>query len=308
MKSKAASQFVELKPGSKPAKSRYPVVLGYGFRPFFLLAGIHAAIAIPLWILALHGIDLPRTALPAPVWHAHEMLFGFIAAAMAGFLLTAVPSWTNQRGYAGAPLAALVLLWLAGRVVMTIPLGLPPLWAGIVDLAFLPALALMLLPALLRSGNRRNLVFIGLLALLFASNLHFHLNAANSIAPLFMGLNAMSAALKQLGNDIRIRRFQPLDRAALVAVAGVLLVDLVLPGGVYAAFMAAVAALLLALQLGQWQGHRASCMPIVWVLHVGFAWLPVSLSRWRSSRQPCSARPFRPPPGCTRSPWARWPP
>jgi uncharacterized protein involved in response to NO len=294
MKSKAASQFVELKPGSKPAKSRYPVVLGYGFRPFFLLAGIHAAIAIPLWILALHGIDLPRTALPAPVWHAHEMLFGFIAAAMAGFLLTAVPSWTNQRGYAGAPLAALVLLWLAGRVVMTIPLGLPPLWAGIVDLAFLPALALMLLPALLRSGNRRNLVFIGLLALLFASNLHFHLNAANSIAPLFMGLNAMmfvltllagrvvpaftSAALKQLGNDIRIRRFQPLDRAALVAVAGVLLVDLVLPGGVYAAFMAAVAALLLALQLGQWQGHRASCMPIVWVLHVGFAWLPVSLA------------------------------
>jgi hypothetical protein len=156
---------------------------------------------------------------------------------MAGFLLTAVPSWTNQRGYAGAPLAALVLLWLAGRVVMSIPLGLAPLWAGIIDLAFLPALALMLLPALLRSGNRRNLVFIGLLALLFASNLHFHLNAANSIAPLFMGLNAMmfvltllggrvvpaftSAALKQLGNDIRIRRCRRVTAGAAAGpVAG----------------------------------------------------------------------------------------
>lgn len=273
---------------------RYPVVLAYGFRPFFLLAGIHAAIAIPLWIAVLHGFDLPSTVLPAQIWHVHEILYGFIAAAMAGFLLTAVPSWTGQRGYAGAPLAGLVVLWLAGRVAMTVPLGLSPLWAGVIDLAFLPALALTLLPALLRSGNRRNLVFIGLLALLFASNLHFHLNGANANAPLFLGLNAMmllvsllggrilpaftSAALKQLGDDVRIRRYQPLDRAALAAVVGLLLVDLVVADSNYAAVMAAVAAVLLAAQLGQWQGYRTASMPIVWVLHVAYAWLPISLA------------------------------
>ncbi len=293
MKPRAPRNFVQLKPESEPAAVNYPAVLAYGFRPFFLLAGIHAAIAIPLWIAFLHGLDLPLPVLVAPVWHAHEMLYGFIAAAMAGFLLTAVPSWTNRRGYAGAPLAGLALLWLAGRVAMTIPMGLSPLWAGLIDLAFLPALALTILPALLRSGNRRNLAFIGLLGLLFASNLHFHLNGAAATGPLFLGLNAMlilvtmlggrivpaftSAGLKQLGLDTRIRRYQPLDRAALVAVVGVLLVDLAVPDSLYAAVMAAVAACLLGAQLSQWQTHRTLRVPLVWVLHVAFLWLPTAL-------------------------------
>ncbi len=294
MKPQAPHNPAQLKSKPEPATANYPAVLTYGFRPFFLLAGIHAAIAIPLWIAVLHGFDLSPTLLPAPVWHAHEMLYGFIAAAMAGFLLTAVPSWTNRRGYAGAPLAALVLLWLAGRVAMTVPLGLSPLWAALIDLAFIPGLALTILPALLRSGNRRNLAFIGLLALLFASNLHFHLSAAAEVSPLLLGLNAMlflvsllggrmvpaftSAGLKQLGIDTRIRRYQPLDRAALFAVAGVLLLDLVFPASLYAAVMALVAAILLAAQLSQWQGHRTLRMPIVWVLHVAFAWLPICLA------------------------------
>ncbi|MCP4286786.1 MAG: NnrS family protein, partial [Gammaproteobacteria bacterium] len=138
MKPRAPHNLAQLKSEPEPATANYPAVLAYGFRPFFLLAGIHAAIAIPLWIALLHGFDLSPTLLPAPVWHAHEMLYGFIVAAMAGFLLTAVPSWTNRRGYAGAPLAALVLLWLAGRVAMTVPLGLSPLWAAVIDLAFIP--------------------------------------------------------------------------------------------------------------------------------------------------------------------------
>jgi uncharacterized protein involved in response to NO len=294
MKSQAPPRVVQLNSDPNPVTSNYPAVLAYGFRPFFLLAGIHAAIAIPLWIAVLRGFDLPRTLLPAPVWHAHEMLYGFIAAAMAGFLLTAVPSWTNRRGYAGAPLAVLVLVWLAGRVAMTLPLGLSPLWAGVIDLAFLPLLALTILPALLRSGNRRNLAFIGLLGLLFASNLHFHLDGAVALRPLLLGMNAMlflvamlggrivpaftSAALKELGIAARIRRYQPLDRAALFAVVGVLLVDLALPDSIYAAVTAAVAAALLAAQLSQWQGHRTLRMPIVWVLHVGYAWLPICLA------------------------------
>jgi uncharacterized protein involved in response to NO len=254
---------------------------------------MHAVIAIPLWIALLHGQTLARTALPSHVWHAHEMLFGFVAAAVAGFLLTAVPSWTSRRGYAGTPLAGLVLLWLAGRVVMTVPLGLLPLWTAIIDLAFVPVLGLTILSALLRSGNRRNFVFIGLLALLFVSNLHFHVNGAANSGPLLLGFNTMlflltmlggrivpaftSAALKQRGDDVRIRRYQFSDRMALLAVGCIVVVDLLLPSGFLAAAVAVIAAVLLGLQLVNWQGHRTLRVPIVWVLHVGYAWLPICL-------------------------------
>ena len=272
----------------------YNAILGYGFRPFFLLAGLHATFAIPLWIVLLQGADMAQMPLPAQTWHAHEMLFGFITAAVSGFLLTAIPSWTNRRGYAGAPLAALVTAWLLGRIAMTAPLGLPPWLGAVLDLAFLPLLVFMVLPALLRSGNRRNLIFIGLLALLFASNLYFHLQGGASTAPLLLGLNVMlfmltmlggrivpaftSAGLKQRGLDVRIRRFQPLDRAVLLAAGAVLVFDLFVAGSRFAGLVAALAAALLAAQLAQWQGLRTRQVPLLWVLHLGYGWLPACLA------------------------------
>lgn len=294
MKSQLPHNLVRHNSETERNATVYPAVLAYGFRPFFLLAGIHASIAIPLWVAMLEGLDLAGLALPAHVWHAHEMLFGFVAAAVAGFLLTAVPSWTNRRGYAGAPLAGLVLLWIAGRAVTTIPMDLSPLWIAVIDLAFVPMLALTILPALVRSGNRRNLVFIGLLALLFASNLHFHLSGAVATGPLLLGMNVMffmltmlggrivpaftSAALKQQGLEAQIRRYQPLDKAVLIGVGGVLVVDLVFPNGSLALLVAVVTALLLCVQLSKWQGHRTLKMPIIWVLHAAYMWLPMCLA------------------------------
>jgi uncharacterized protein involved in response to NO len=269
-------------------------IFAYGFRPFFLLAAIHAALVIPFWVALLNGLDLGQPPLPALAWHAHEMLYGFVAAAIAGFLLTAVPSWTGRRGYAGAPLVLLVLAWLAGRVAMSLPLGLSPIWLAVIDLAFLPLLAMTLIPALIRAGNRRNLALIGLLALLFAANLAFHLDGAASSAALMPGFTVMlfmltllggrmvpvftSSALKQRGFDIRIRRYQPLDSAVLIAVALVALVEVLMPPGLFAAGAAGIAAILLAAQLCRWQGHRTLREPIVWVLHVAYAWLPVCLA------------------------------
>ncbi|MFT5218470.1 MAG: hypothetical protein ACI9LO_003424 [Planctomycetota bacterium] len=92
----------------------WPAVLGYGFRPFFLPAAIHAVIAMSGWLIILQGFGSFTSPIPFPAWHEHEMLYGFIVAAMAGFLLTAVPSWTGSRGYAGGPLLGLTLLWIAG--------------------------------------------------------------------------------------------------------------------------------------------------------------------------------------------------
>lgn len=274
--------------------SSWPAVLGYGFRPFFLLAGIHAAIAIPIWLVLLPGSASITTPISPLAWHAHEMLFGFIIAAVAGFLLTAVPSWTGSRGYAGAPLLGLTLLWIAGRLAVTIPLGLSAMMVALIDLAFIPALALTILPALLRSGNRRNSVFIVLLAALFAANFRFHFTGATTIEPLLFGINVMllmvamvggrilpaftSSGLKQRGIDIRIRSYPPIDVATLIAILALVIVDVFLPTTVFAAVAATVAAVLLALRLARWQGHRTLRFPIIWVLHAAYAWLPVALA------------------------------
>ena len=281
-------------PTERSISSSWPAVLGYGFRPFFLLAGIHAATAIPIWLMSLQGFGPLSAPVPALAWHAHELLFGFIVAAVAGFLLTAVPSWTASRGYAGAPLLGLAFLWIAGRLVTTFPSSLTAGMVALIDLAFIPILALTILPALIRSGNRRNFVFIGMLAGLFASNLHFHLAGAATIEPLHLGINIIllmvaiiggrtlpaftSSGLKQRGIDISIRRHPWLDIAALAATLAVVIIDVVSSATIVAAVAATVAAALLALRMARWQGHRTLHEPIIWVLHVAYAWLPIGLA------------------------------
>jgi len=271
----------------------YPPIFAYGFRPFFLLAGLFAATSILVWIAYLQGYELLASRSPMHIWHAHEMIYGFVMAAVSGFLLTAIPSWTEQRGFAGAPLLALSLLWLAGRFVFAISSGLPLLLVAMVDLAFVPALALTILPALIRSGNRRNLVFIVLLLLLFMANLHFHIYGAVEVSPLQLAINVMlimvtvvgtrtipvftSSGLRQQGIDIKIPGKPGLDKSALAAVCLILLIDIFYPNSILAATVAAVAAVLLLLQLARWQGHRTFMEPVIWILHIGYAWVPIAL-------------------------------
>ncbi len=268
----------------------WPPLFAYGFRPFFLCAGLYAVVAIVIWILALHGINSLGST---HIWHAHEMLFGFVAAAIAGFLLTAIPSWTGRRGYAGAPLVILTLIWLAGRISFTFTGNMPPLLMAIIDLAFLPMLALTVLPALIRSGNRRNMIFIILLALLFSANLHFHINGATDIEPLLLGINVMlftvtmvgrrlipsftSAGFRQGGIDVRIRSYPFLDKVILLAMAAILIVDIIVPDSKIAALLAIGTALLLTVQIMRWHGLRTLRQPIVWVLHLGYTWIPIAL-------------------------------
>ena len=274
-------------------------LFGYGFRPFFLLAGLQAMVGMAIWLAVLHGMPWPwpspGSSLSPFAWHAHEMFFGFVAAALAGFLLTAVPSWTGQRGFAGAPLVVLAAVWLAGRVAMIPGLGSPPL-AAAVDLAFLPAVALAVTPSLVRAGNVRNLPLVGFILLLFGANLLFHLPgledrlgvrapllAVDSIlllvvlvggrvTPAFTG-NALRAA----DPGARVAPFGWVDRLAMAAALAVLLVDLVSPGGRAAAAVAAGAAALLAWRLTRWRGWRVRQMPIAWILHVAYAWIPLGL-------------------------------
>lgn len=266
----------------------------YGFRPFFLLAAIHAVLAIPLWALLATARIEPPLALPPLLWHAHEMLYGFVVAAIAGFLLTAVPSWTGRRGYAGKPLILLVSLWCAGRILLAVPTPLPLIFVAAIDLAFVPALALTVLPALLRSGNRRNLLFIAALTALFGANLWFHLLPAQAFDALRFGVAVVllllvvlgkrmipaftSARLKELGHDIGIRRRPLLDRLVLLLAVAYLAVEAFAPGGLLAGVTAIGLAVTLGLLLARWHGPRTLREPLLWVLHVAYAWIVVALA------------------------------
>jgi uncharacterized protein involved in response to NO len=126
----------------------------YGFRPFFLLCGCYALAIVPIWLYRFAHAATPFGALPAMYWHSHEMLYGFVIAAVAGFLLTAVPSWTGARGFAGRPLIIVVSLWMLGRIAMS-AVGAVPFWlTAAAELSLLPALLARLAPPIFRSANR----------------------------------------------------------------------------------------------------------------------------------------------------------
>jgi len=157
---------------------RGPAILTYGFRPFFFGAAVWAAFSMMLWVPMLTGyISLP-TAFDPVSWHAHEFLYGYLGAVVAGFLFTAVPNWTGRLPIVGWPLGGLAVLWLAGRVAVTAGEGLPPLIVAVIDLAFPAAFALILLREIVAGRSWRNLIVLGMLGVFLLGNVLFHWEAA----------------------------------------------------------------------------------------------------------------------------------
>jgi uncharacterized protein involved in response to NO len=274
-------------------------VFSHGFRPFFLFAGIWAALAMLVWIAALHGAGLPDGPLPIARWHAHEMIAGFIGAAISGFLLTAVPNWTGRRGYAGAPLVLLVGLHLAARIVLLPGSPVPPPLAAVIALLPLPALLLTILPALIKAGSPRLygppalvLAFwagdglmlaetAGWTAETFAAGQRLALNVALALVGLIGGRIVPSFTLNALRKAGRMPGSPPwpwLDRAGMLALGAVVVADLVAPDSVASGVVAAVAALLALARLARWHGHRTLGQPILWVLHLAYLLVPAALA------------------------------
>jgi uncharacterized protein involved in response to NO len=273
-------------------------LFAYGFRPFFLFAGAFALLAVPVWLAIFASGALPLHHLPPQLWHAHEMLYGFVLAALAGFLLTAVPSWTGARGFGGAPLVALSCAWLLGRLAFACASQLPVALLALLELAFLPGLAVLLAPPLLRSRNR-NTPLLGILALLWLSDAAFLWAVASGEAGLASGalrfaINVMlvvvtliggrivpaftSNALRRRGQTAQIRTWPLLERAVMLLMAAVLVVDAAWPGSALAGGVAALAAVAQVVRISGWRTLRTRPDPIVWVLHLGMAWLPIGLA------------------------------
>ena len=282
---------------STPAPIRTNL-FAYGFRSNFLLAGIAAMLLVPMWALSFVTGTAPGSSWPPTLWHAHEMLFGFIASAMAGFLLTAVPSWTGEKGFAGRPLVILAGIWLAARILIASSSLWPAALIAVVDLAFFPALGVLVARPLLRSRNR-NTPLLAVLAVLWLTDLVFQIGLMRNNPPLALhalhvGIDVVlvlvtviggrivpsftSSALRPLGLQDAVRNKPALTGLAIAGMIGVVLGDVFWPESGAAGAIAAVAAVLQAARMLQWATWRTLRQPIVWVLHVSYAWLPVGLA------------------------------
>lgn len=275
-----------------------PVPFAYGFRPFFLAAGWYALVAIAAWALLYRLGAAPFGALPAYLWHGHEMLYGFVAAAIAGFMLTAVPSWTGNRGFAGRPLVALTLVWVAGRLAMAAAGALPLPVVAAVQLAFLPALALTIAPSLFRSSNRNRPLLVVLLALWLVDAVFLYalrdgnallagraLRVALDIVLLLITViggrivpSFTANALRQRGAKVGVRVRGSVERFVILTMLALVIVDIVSPSHRLTAWVALVAAAAHAWRMAGWRSLHTLTEPIVWVLHAAYAWIPVGLA------------------------------
>jgi len=268
-----------------------------GFRPFFLGAALWSAAALALWILALtHGLVVP-SAFGAAAWHAHEMLFGFAAAAIAGFLLTAIPNWTGRLPIQGSRLAFLFALWAAGRIAVATSSLVGAGLAAAVDVAFFAALCAMVLREILAGRNWRNLPMAAVLAVLTLANLLIHLELLGlvdsgagqrlTIATVVLLITLIGGRivpsftrnwLKKRGEALLPRTLGWLDRSTVVLTAVTGLGWTLFPESTFVGILALVTAGAQGIRLSGWRGHRTGAEPLVWVLHLGYAWLPVGFA------------------------------
>ena len=261
-----------------------------GFRPFYLLASAFAALSIPLWALQVSGW-LGHTYLAGPLWHAHEMLFGFALAVIVGFLFTAGRNWTNQPTPTGAALAALAALWLAARLLVLTPYG----WlAALANVAFPLGAAIALAIPFVKAGNRRNYFFVGLLVLMAAACAAVHLAQLGVLElparrGLQTGLDVVLFVVSVMGgrvipmftnNGVRgaaASRRPFVEQAALGSVLLILVCDLSGVQGMPLAALALVGSAAHAARWLLWQPWKTLRVSLVWVLHLAYAWVPLHL-------------------------------
>ncbi|MDX1705932.1 NnrS family protein [Pseudidiomarina sp.] len=273
-------------------------LLRQAFRPMFLLGALFSALAMMLWLLVLAGyIQLPVYG-QVLFWHSHEMLFGFVAAIVIGFLLTAVQNWTGLRATHGKALLVLTLVWLAGRLALLMGSYLPAWLVVSVDLLFLPLAAILLAIPLIAVKQQRNLFFVPVLLLLTLCNglMHYGLlsghfliqqigsQSAVWLITLLMAIVAGRVLPMFTANGTMTQKVQPivwLDRIALGGLWLIFFLQITNTSGfIPAAGMAtifAITAMALAVRCGRWKIWITGRVPLLWSLHIAYWFIPIAL-------------------------------
>src|SRR5262245_12526914 len=271
-----------------------PAILSYGFRPFFLFGAIWAALVVAVWLPMLAGLANLPTAFAPLEWHVHELVYGYVPAIVAGFLLTAIPNWTGRLPVTGGPLLALVATWTAGRLAILVSAHITAPAAALVDLLFLACLAAVIAREIVAGRNLRNAKVLALVALLWLGNAIYHWEAITHAGDGYgvrLGIGVLVLLISLIGGRIipsftrnwlvrqpRGRLPVPFARFDVVCLStGALAMAcwIARPDAPLTAAAAALAGGLHSLRLARWAGYRSVAEPLVLVLHVAYAFVPL---------------------------------
>lgn len=283
--------IAELKSLFTPS-SFQPALLELGFRPFFFLGALYSLISLLVWGGFYAGQIVPPAFLIDPVsWHIHEMIYGFTLAIIAGFLLTAVVNWTGCAPIKQRQLAALCLLWLVGRIVINIDLGLPFWLILVLETSFIPVLLIVLAIPLIRANNTRNFLILLRLLVLFACDVWFL--KTGSKMPLYIALMMVLTVVSLIGGRIipaftvgALRRTgivvnqtaqMTLDRIAVVSLIAVTLCLIFVQGTRLLSLCALFSAIVYGLRMRHYHSLKTASDPMLWILHLGYGWLVIGL-------------------------------
>ena len=286
---------------TSPTKSRRgyagPAILSIGFRPFFFFAGLWAAVSLPLALAAMFGTLTIPSHFDPMAWHAHELLFGYTAAVMAGFLLTAIPNWTGHLPLRGGPLLGLAVLWLAGRGAMAVSALIGSEIAAAIDVSFLFVFGAIVAREIIAGRNWRNLPPVLAILVFAVANGVSHLAALGELET--EGVELRLAILVPVGlitliggrivpsftrNWLAKRgatalpaSFGRFDGAVLLLTLAALTAWVLLPESHVTGALMALASAGNLIRLGRWSGIQTGAEPLVWMLHLAYFWIPLGL-------------------------------
>ena len=262
-----------------------------GFRPFFLLAAFSASALLVLWLMQLSGkITLPDYY-SSVGWHAHEMLFGFTVAVIAGFLLTAVGNWTGKKMINGGLLLRLSIVFLSARLVPfmpDVPIGL----IAFLDLSFIPLVAILIAVPIIHASQWSNIIFVPLLLTMAAANLMVHLSALGLIdGSIVMGNRLMLYLLVLLIvimggrvipfftekgiSGVTTKKWQLIEVLSPASVIFVVIAEIMLNNSVIVAYLALFAAMIHLVRLAGWYSNKIWTVPLLWILHLAYLWFVI---------------------------------
>ena len=281
---------------AKPRLRDYkgPALFSYGFRPFFLLGSIYAGATILIWLPVFDGQLQLLTAFAPRDWHVHEMLFGYVAAIVAGFLLTAIPNWTGGLPLQGFPLSVLVSTWLAGRIAVCLSESIGWAVACAIDAAFLALLAAAAAREIVAGRKWGNVPVVGIVSLLCLGNIAFHIEAhfdgiaeysarfsvafVITLVALIGGRIVPSFTRNWLARQrpgpmpVPFGRFDAIVNASSIAA---LATWIVAPAAEPTGVLLLIAGCLHVARLARWAGYRTASDRLVLILHLAYAFIPV---------------------------------
>lgn len=267
-----------------------------GFRPFFLMGSLISALLVIYWAVVYYNGTIPIGYFDPIHWHAHEMIYGFAVAIVAGFLLTASAAWTKTKAVSGTKLKVLFALWFLGRlafILSILELPLPFILYFMLDMLFIPVLVVVLAPSLLSARKLKNIQFLLVLSILAIGNLLMHLSSLEMIDAsfatkgIYLGVNLILLILIVISGRIvpmftmnamphlKLNKFEMIEKLIIFSACVFILLDFLDLGTVYTAWAALLAGVLNLVRLLGWKSWQLKGNPLVWILHLGYFWIVI---------------------------------